>query len=186
MAKITLEEQPEFLTFPKDSLLDLKVEECNVVTVQGQRGDWQKVEFKFKILNVIAIGDGSPVTQYQDMVGQTIWGSVPFRLTDNPENKLRLWAEALFGMPLGLGFELDTDNFISRKVKGVTGTYTKKAGNGQGEFVRHQIDALLPASGMQQQQATPQAVAASAPPQDPWASTSWGQPAQNQTDEPPF
>lgn len=180
MAKITLEEQPDFLTFPVDSILDLKIEECNIVTVNGRRGDWQKVECKFKILGIQAIGDGSPVQAYDSMVTQTIFGSVPFRLTDSADNKLRQWAEAIFNMELGLGFELDTDMFVGRRVRGLTSQYDKKAGDQV--FKRHQVDALLPAAGAASAAAPAAAApAAAAPAADPWGSTSWGQ-----SEEPPF
>ena len=185
MAKITLEEQPEFLTFPVDSILDMKIEEANVVTVNGQRGEWQKVEFKFKILGVQALGDGSPVNTFDSMVTQTIWGSVPFRLTDSAENKLRQWAEAIFGMELGLGFELDTDMFVGRRVRGLTGQYEKRTGDQV--YKRHQIEALLPAAGGQQGATAAVAATATAPATasggDPWG-TSWGN--QGQSEDPPF
>lgn len=181
MAKITLEEQPEFLTFPVDSILDMKIEEANVVTVNGQRGDWQKVEFKFKILGIQALGDGSPVNTFDSMVTQTIWGSVPFRLTDSPENKLRQWAEAIFGMELGLGFELDTDMFVGRRVRGLTGQYEKRSGDNV--YKRHQIEALLPAAGGQQPAPVAAGATASGAPANPWGDN-WGQPGQSE--DPPF
>lgn len=178
MAKITLEEQPDFLTFPVDSILDLKIEECNVVTVNGRRGDWQKVECKFKILGIQALGDGSPVETFDSMLTQTIYGSVPFRFTDSAENKLRQWAEAIFNMELGLGFELDTDMFVGRRVRGLTSTYDKKLSDGA-VVKRHQVESLLPANGAAA--AAPVAAAPAAAPADPWGSTTWGQ-----SEEPPF
>lgn len=182
MAKITLEEQDEILTFPAESILELKIEEANVKTVPGRNGDWQKVECKFKILGVQAVGDGSPVENYQNWIGQTIYGSVPFRLTDSPENKLRIWAEAIFRQELGLGFELDTDMFESRQVRGITSQYNAKQTDANGvPFKRHQVETLLPFGGSTAPAAAP---APAAPAQDPWAGTG-GTPAW-QDDEPPF
>lgn len=179
MAKITLEEQPEFLTFPAESILDLKIEECNIRTVQGNRGDWQKVECKFKILGIQALGDGSPKEPYDVMITQYIYGSVPFRLTDSPDNRLRQWAEAIFNMELGLGFELDTDAFVGRQCRGITSTYQGKNG------IKHQIDSLLPKSGGGLPGGIPanagavSAAPATGPANDPWGDN-WG------GDEPPF
>lgn len=185
MAKITLEDQPELHTFPADSILELKIEECNIKTVQGDRGDWEKLEFKFKILGIQAIGDGSPQHLYENWITNAIWGSTSARLTNAADNRLRNWAEAIFRQELGLGFELDTDLFVGRKVRGLTSTYKTRNGHD-----RHQIDALLPFGGMATAGAPAQVGVA--PPQapvsaDPWAaqppaaaSQSWG------SDEPPF
>ena len=59
MPKIVVEEQKEFALLPPDSLVHLKVDELEVRDVNGARGPWQKLEFKFKVLGVQAIGDGS-------------------------------------------------------------------------------------------------------------------------------
>lgn len=193
MAKIVLEEQPEFTTFPVDSILELKVDECNVKTVDGRNGPWQKVEFKFKILGIQAIGDGSPIENYDAMITQHIWGSVPFRLTDSAENKLRQFAEAILGMELGVGFELDTDMFVNRQCRGLTSQYEKKVA-GQPSIWRHQVEALLPKTGGF---GTPAAAAPAATGGDPWAAPKQpapvGAPADNPWgnswdtgDEPPF
>lgn len=180
MAKIILEEQPDFATLPPDSILELLVEEASVRTIEGRNGPWQKVECKFKILGIQATGDGSPVENYDSLVTQSIWGSVPFRLTDSPENKLRQWAEAILQVELGLGFELDTDMFERRQCRGVTSQYdakTKDPSTGL-PFKRHQVEFLLPKSG--NVTAKPLVAAASTPaPLDPWGSTQAG-------DEPPF
>lgn len=191
MAKITVEHQDEILTFPPDTILDLKIEEANVVTVQGQRGDWQKIEFVFKILGIQAIGDGGDPALYEGWLTRNIYGSVPFRLTDNPENRLRIWAEAIFRQELGVGFELDTDLFVGRHVRGLTSQYDAKGRDSQGRpFKRHQIETLLPAAGGSTTQAAPAAapaaapVTAGAPAADPWATPGtqdpWG------SEEPPF
>lgn len=183
MAKITLEEQPEFAVLPPDSILELLIEEAEVKTVEGRNGPWQKVECKFKILGVQATGDGSPVENYDSLVTQSIYGSVPFRLTDSPENKLRQWSEAIFQVEMGVGFELDTDMFVRRQVRGVTSQYDAKTKDPKTglPFKRHQVDALLPKSGGMATAGvatSPQATPA-APALDPWGAT---QP----TEEPPF
>lgn len=181
MAKIMMEEQDEILTFPVDSILELKIEEANVETVQGRNGEWQKVAFRFKVLGVQVVGDGSPTEAYENWITQNIYGSIPFRFTDSPENKLRIWAEAIFRQELGLGFELDTDMFVGRTVRGITSQYESKSRDAAGNPIkRHQIETLLPFGGT-----TPASTAAPAAPvaaQDPWGgSPSWGQ-----GDEPPF
>jgi hypothetical protein len=146
MAKITVEEQKDWSVLPSDSILHLKVDEVEIKEVQGQHGPWQKVEIKFKVLGIQAIGDGSPVEGYEDVIAGPIWGSVPFKLTDSAENKLRQWAEAILGMELGLGFELDTDYFLGRECRGITTQYDKRAKDPKTgmPFKGHQIDALLP------------------------------------------
>lgn len=169
MAKITMTEAPEFVTFPANSILFLRVDEITVREVQGKKGSWEKLEFKFKILGVQAVGDDSlTVEDCEPAIGGPIWGGVSATLTDNPENKLRQWTEAILGMELNVGFELDTDLLIGRDVRGITGTYQKKTG-----FVGHQIDALLPKGSATIPESKPAAPAAAA--NDPWA-----------TDEPPF
>ncbi len=199
MAKLQLEHQEEILTFPVDTILDLKIEECNVETVQGRNGDWQKLRFKFKILGIQAIGDGGSPDPYDGWITREIWGSVPFKLTDSPENRLRIWAEAIFRQELGLGFELDTDMFIGRHVRGLTSQYDAKGRDSSGQpFKRHQIETLLPATdGAPAPAAHPAptfagsapsgapadpwaAPAAPAAVNDPWASSGFG------SDEPPF
>lgn len=178
MAKIVLEEQPEFAVLPAETILDLVIEEANIKTLEGRNGPWQKVEVKFKILGIQATGDGSPVEAYDSLVTQNIYGSVPFRLTDAAENKLRLWAEAIFQMELGAGFELDTDMFVRRQVRGVTSQYDSKTKDPKTgvAFKRHQVDALLPKGGSAAPTLT--AVPTPAVPADPWGSA--------QSEDPPF
>lgn len=183
MAKITVEKQEEILTFPKDSILELKIEESNIEEVNGRSGPWEKVSMKFKILGIQAIGDGGSTEPYMNWIGQSMWGSVPFKLTDHPENKLRIWSEAIFRQELGVGFELDTDMFVGRQVRGVTGTYQKTLSNGD-KVERHQIDTLLPFGGGQP--ATPRPAQAAAPAPQQTAQDPWGAPASNTWDEPPF
>jgi len=188
MAKITLVEQETILTFPVDSILELKIEEANVKTVQGRNTEWQKVEVKFKILGIQAIGDGGPVADYENWITQHIWGSVPLRLTDSPENKLRIWSEAIFRQELGVGFELDSGMWIGRKVRGITSQYDARGRGSDGQpFKRHQVETLLPfgdtsttapatTPAVSAPSGSPQPVAAGA---DPWGD-SW------KGDEPPF
>lgn len=183
MAKITLDEQETILTFPTDSILELKIEEATVRTVQGRNGDWQKVEFKFKVLGIQALGDGSrDFDPYDNWITKDIYGSIPFRLTNSPENKLRIWAEAIFRQELGLGFELDTDLFVGRKVRGLTSRYESKARGADGApLYRHQIETLLPASD-QAQPAAP--VVSGAPTAGPSTGDPWGN--NWKSEEPPF
>lgn len=178
MARITLTEQEEFTVFPVDSILLLKVDEVSVQTVPGRNGkpDWQKLAFKFKILDIQAMGNGADKTSAADQIGQQIFGSVPFRLTDHPENKLRQWVEAIFGMPLSVGFELDTDLLEGRTVRGITSQYMKKQ-DGK-EYPRHQIESLLPyGDGVG-------SIAAVTPKPDPWANEGSGY--AGYSEEPPF
>lgn len=163
MARTTMTEVEEYPVLPDDSILLLKVEKSEVREVQGQRGNWEKLNFEFKILDIQVVGDGSPKEEYESLLGQKTYGSVSFRLTSSPENKLRQWAEAILGMELAVGFELDTDLLDRRQVRGVTSTYATKTVNpATGEpYRRHQIASLLPVGE----------IASLAPSTDPWAST---------------
>ena len=186
MALITMEEQQEFAVAPDDSILLLKVDQVDVVEMSGARGPWQKLNIKFKVLEVQAVGDGGPISAYDSLVGGPIFGNVPFRLTDSPENKLRQWVEAIFNMELTVGFVMDTDLLLNKTVRGITSTYrttrTIDPSTGQG-YLRHQIESLLPYG-----QST--GVAPQAQP-DPWLPTgptatgaSFG--GSSFADEPPF
>lgn len=198
MPKITMEEYEEFPVLPQDTIISVRVDEINVRDVPGQRGTWQKAEFKFKILGV-------PSAEFQKLVGETIYGSVPFRFTESPDNKLRQWVEAIFGMELSAGFELDTDLLLNRECRAIISNYDKKAKDPRtgNPYKGHQVDALLSKGG--QGMAAPQApvqqpqqqfaTTAPAAPQDPWAAqgnpyggTQPQQPVQTQGwgDEPPF
>lgn len=147
MAKITMEEAKEFALLPVDSIVNLKVTEAVIREVNSGRNPWEKLEITFEILSIQATGDGSPIENYQAAIGSKIWGSVPFKLTDSAENKLRLWTEAILGMELGLGFELDTEYFIGRTVRGITGQYDKRNKDATGRpFKGHQVDSLLAAT----------------------------------------
>lgn len=178
MAKIVAEEQKDFAVVPDDSILLLKVEEVKVETVQGNRGPWDKMEIKFKVLGIQHIGDGGDPEEYESLITGPIWGGVPFKLTDSAENKLRLWTEAILGVPVGIGFELDTDLFLNREVRGVTGTYPKKTTNpATGEpFLGHKVLSLLPKDGS----AGPASLGWGGQQQsDPWATQNQPPPAQN-------
>ena len=187
MAKIVAEQQKDFATLPDDSILHLKVDEITIKNVDGRNGPWEKMEVKFKVLGIQAIGDGSDPEDYEDLIAGPIWGSVPFRLTDGAENKLRLWTEAILGIEVGEGFELDTDVFLNRKCRGVTSTYNKRSIDPATNqpFKGHQIASLLPMGGDVPQQAAPQGGGWSMQnppqPQAQVAQNPWGS-----GDEPPF
>lgn len=211
MAKITMTEQDAILTFPVDTILDLLIEEIEIKKVDGRNGPWEKMEVKFKVLGIQALGKPGPnetdnPADYENWITQNIYGSVPFKLTDHPENKLRMWAEAIFNRELGPGFELDTDMFVKRRCRGITGQYPAKAKDSQGNpFMRHEVTMLLaskdgsstmatttqaPPAAPQDpwgtpapQQQAPVAEPAGAPAADPWANVAdpWGS-----GDEPPF
>jgi hypothetical protein len=204
MAKLTMEEAKDFAVLPEDSILELKIEEVEEREVDGRNGKWTKLSCKFKILGIQAIGDGSPVEEYQSLITETIYGSVPLKLTNSQDNKLRQWAEAILRIDMGLGFELDTAMFKGRMVRGITSVWMKKVGTEQ--YPRHQVEALLPMAEQQvaqTQQApasswgtpgvqTPVATEAAAPAEDPWAAPAgtpqagdpWG--GWGDGDEPPF
>lgn len=144
-----MEEYQERPTLPTDSILHLKVEEIRDREHNGPRGAFKKLEFKFKILDIQAVGGGSPKENYEAWIGESIYGSVPFRFNDSAQNPLKQWTEAILGMELSVGFELDTELLEGRKVRGVTRTYDKRnvdPKTGQ-PFKGHQVDSLLPFGG---------------------------------------
>src|SRR3954471_13099437 len=111
MARTVLEHHEDRLTFPADSILELKIDEAKV-SEQNRRdgtGTWEKLSIKFKILGVQAVGDGSNPAGYDNWITEYIYGSIPFYLSDSADNKLRIWLEAIFRTELGLGFEFDTN-----------------------------------------------------------------------------
>lgn len=178
MPKFIVQEQKDLTILPPDSILYLKVDEISTREVDGRSGKWEKLEFKFKILGIQAVGagGGSP-DDYSEVIASPIWGSVPARLTESPENRLRQWAEAILGVQMGVGFELDTDLLVGRECRGLTTQYDKRTTNpttGQPNK-GHQIDSLLPQAGgfgQPQQQFQPQQQYQQQPPQQ------WAPPAQ--------
>lgn len=176
MVNLTVEEQVEYSTLPNDSIILVKILEVNDILIgQGTDREWTKLDFKFKILEIQHVGDGSPIQQYDDLVGQEIFGGVSARLTTHPENKLRQWAEAIFGMELGVGFQLNTDQFLQRQVRAITGTYQKKGTT----FWRHTVESLL---ANNQQFAAPQqqGFVNPAPQQQAPQQAGWNTPGQPQ------
>lgn len=149
MAKLVVEEQKEIPTLPDDSILHLKVEEIELKTVQGNRGPWDKLDFKFKILGVLHVEGAYSPEEFGNLLGENIYGGMGARMTDSPENRLRLWAEAILQRELPVGFELDTDYLLGREVRGVVRTYEKRNINpatGQ-PFRGHNVQSLLPLGG---------------------------------------
>lgn len=131
MAKITMTEAQDLTVIPEDTVIKVAVDSTKIIDVEGQRGPWQKIEFRFNITDAPG--------EYSALVGTPIWGSVAFRLTESPDNKLKQWTEALFGIELSAGFELDTDMYIGRQARAIIANYDKKNG-GKG----HQVGSLLP------------------------------------------
>lgn len=167
MARTTLEHQEDRLTFPPDSILELKIDEAEVVE-QNRRdgsGSWERLRVKFKILGVQAVGDGSNPSLYQNWITEYIYGSVSFYLSDSPNNKLRQWCEAIFRQELAVGFELDTNMLVGRSVRGITSQYQKANDN----LPRHQVESLLSWGGQPNGVPQQQPQQWSTPAMDPWA-----------------
>ena len=138
--KLTVKKHVDLETIPTDSILICKVDgPPKIEDVTGERGTWQKVNFRFKILGFQVLGDGSHPSTWEEMVGKNIFGSVSAYLSDGADNKLRQWVQAILAMDIGLGFELDLDYLEGRQVRVVTSQYTKKD-----KTVRHQAGSLLP------------------------------------------
>lgn len=195
MARTTVQHQEDRLTFPEDSLLELRIMEASVFEQKGRNDNtWEKLNLKFEILGIIAIGGGGNVADYQNWIGEPMYGSCRFFMSDKPDNQLRNWVEAILhdqlnGQGLPLGFEFDTNMIVGRNCKGVTSTYTTTRSvdpqTGLG-YTRHQVEHLLPSAGggmavqspyAQQQQPVQQQQWAQPPAQ---AQQGWGQPPVQQ------
>lgn len=138
---LKLEEVEEFVALPEDSVITAKIEKVELETVNGRDGaTWEKVAFKFKILSVDLVGDGGDPADYAMLPGSPIFGGVSARFTTHPDNKLRQWVEAILGMQLTPGFDLDLDSLVGRKVRCVTTQYTKK----DATVASQKVASLLP------------------------------------------
>jgi hypothetical protein len=138
--KLTLVEAAtvEFLTLPDEAIVQVIVDGIELRDVPGRDGKegWQKLSFKFKILELPTALE----EEYTSLIGSPIWGSIGARFTSHPDNKLRAWAEALLDIgELEPGFDLETEMLIGRKARAVIGTYEKRDKTRQ-----HQVVGLLP------------------------------------------
>jgi hypothetical protein len=146
MPKIIAEEHKDFQLLPPDSILYLRVADLEVRDVERRNGgSWQKLEFTFDVTGIQRIGDGSNPANYGEVVGSKIWGSCPFKLTDSPDNRLKRWIEAILGLEITAGFELDTDYLLKRECRGISSTYDKRNKDPRTglPYKGHQIEDLL-------------------------------------------
>lgn len=136
MPKAALEEAKDWTVLPADTIITVKVLDAAAEVLDGKYGEWTKLNVTFEILDA-----PEPYASKPDVIGSKIWGGVPFRFEDDPDNPLKNWTEAILGFDISgqLGFELDTDDWIGRKCRAVVRTFTKKNGK-EG----HGVDALLP------------------------------------------
>lgn len=139
MPKITATSGEDFTVLPQDMIVTVKCNNTKVEEVPTRDGGtWDKLDFEFTIEHVAN-------EDYADAVGQRIWGGVGFRLTDHPDNRLRQWVEALLGIEISEGFELDTDMLHGRTARAIIENYPRKnGGNG------HKVGALLPLTSGQE------------------------------------
>lgn len=142
MAKITLEASTgsAYPVLPADSVIVVEVQSIQDKPVKNNStGEtWTKLEFTFQIDNVPAhLGE-----ELKSLEGSRVWGSTSMKFSLHPDNKLRQWVEALLGLELDEGFELDTDNLVGRRARAVIGNYTKKDGT-----PGHGVESLLPIAG---------------------------------------
>lgn len=143
--KLTMEEAEEFVVLPAGSLITVRIDEIEQRTATTRNGkEFEKLNFKFTVVNIIALGDGGSgdPDDYAECVGNPIYGSVSARFTTSTENKLRQWVSAILGgVELEAGFELDTDLLIGQRVRALTAQYTKKGYSSPSQMV----EALVPA-----------------------------------------
>lgn len=142
---ITAEAADDFVVLPKDSVVTIRVDATSVVEFNKQDGGtFEKLDFECTIVHV----PGDDSSESKKAEGQKIWGGVGFRLTDHPDNKLKQWVEALLGIEISQGFELDTDMLSGRQARAIIENYETKTGG-----TRHKIGALLPLTDQGQSQA---------------------------------
>lgn len=136
MARIELEEAKDWTVLPEGTIITVKVLAEETEVLDGKYGPWTKLNVTFEILDA-----PEPYASKDDVIGSKIWGGVPFKFEDDPENQLKNWSEAILGFDLSgnLGFELDTSDWVGRKCRAVVRTFTKRNGK-EG----HGVDALLP------------------------------------------
>lgn len=136
MAKIAMEEPTEWTVLPENTIITVKVLDSQVEVLDGKYGEWQKLNVTFEIVDA-----PEPWASKDDVIGSKIWGGVPFKFEDDPDNPLKNWTEAILGFDVSgqIGFELDTEDWVGRKCRAVVRTFTKRNGK-EG----HGVDALLP------------------------------------------
>lgn len=181
MAKLTVQEAKEFTLFPPETILRLKIENVRIEERQGSSGPWDKIDFTFTVLGIVAVGGGGNPADYEDAIGTTIYGrGFSANITSHPENRMRLWAEAILNVDLGIGYTIDTDQFLNREVRGITTQYEKKQVNpATGKpFLGQQVDSLLRPGGNTQVQQQPEA------PQLQYGQPQTSQPQQQQYQQP--
>lgn len=137
MPKATLSEpSSDFTVMAPETIIGVRVKECEVRVLDGRYGEWEKLEVEFEIIDA--------PDPYKDLIGKPVWGGIPFRFEDDPENPMLQWTEAILGFDVSgqLGFQIDTDDWINKECRGVISNYQKKNGE-----TRHSVDSLLPKSG---------------------------------------
>lgn len=136
MAKIAMEEAQEWTVLPENTIITVKVLDSKVEELDGKYGKWQKLNVTFEIVDA-----PEPYASKADVIGSKIWGGIPFRFEDDPDNPMKNWTEAILGFDLSeqVGFEVETDDWVGRKCRAVVRTFTKRNGK-EG----HGVDALLP------------------------------------------
>jgi hypothetical protein len=144
MSRIVATEQEDRILLPTDTLLALTTTEVALVERDGRNGPYNRLEFKFKVLDILAVGNGQPKDKYLGIIGGPVWGGVSARLTTALDNPLRLWTEALLNIQVTPGFELDTDYLVNRKCRGVIQQYvTRKTDSLGNEIKGHSVSHIL-------------------------------------------
>lgn len=191
MPKLVMQEHDPnaYKTLPADTMIQVEVADIKEREVTSTKGNWMKLEFKFVVTDI----PDALMEEYAEVVGSNIWGSVSARFSEHPDNKLRHWAEALFGIELTVGYELDTDDLLGKKARAAVTNYTKRDGG-----TAHQVGELFPLGNPFSNKAS----APSAPTnangtthtikEDPWSPTPVAVGAQSNvddifgSDDPPF
>lgn len=176
MPKYTMQHGEEYVTFPAESILHLKVDSIKEqVRTKKDGSTYTRLQWVFIVQGIQVIGDGSDQANYSGMIDNKIFGSTTTFFSSSDRNQLKQWTEAILDIgPLQEGFELDTDLLVGRKCRGITKVWTGiQVDPGTGKVKSgHEIDHLLPAarggqaspiatvSTLPTQAATPQAPAA--------------------------
>lgn len=94
---------PDGPDIPEDTIHKARVRSITPKEIHWKRND---KDLSTTLLNWrFEVTDG-------EFVGRNVWGSTDARLSLDPRNKYRPWAETLLGRTLDVGTALDTDDLI--------------------------------------------------------------------------
>ena len=124
--------ESDFELIPEGTIVHARVKFISeILTLQGPRGDFEKLDWKFEITE----GEFKGITVND--------GTSPKFSIDGP-SKLYEWASILLGRTFDLGERIDTDDLVGLSCRIEIG---HKPGKDDPEKVWLRVETLMPASG---------------------------------------